>query len=92
MKINQLQLAKMSPDAHTLIFHCRKLPLILGLIGKFIYSSMIVVNTLQPSWPVNFIIYTATIPGAFTGADVAIFANAFSYISDITSVNGEFHN
>jgi PCFT/HCP family folate transporter-like MFS transporter 1/3 len=47
---------------------------------------MIVVNTLMPQWPVEYIIYTATIPSAFTGADVAIFASAFAYISDITSV------
>lgn len=64
-----------------------KLPLVIGLIGKFIYSAMIVVNTLNPSWPVEYIIYTATIPSAFSGADVAIFASAFSYISDITSLN-----
>lgn len=77
----------------------------MGLFGKFIYSSMVVVNTLQPTWPVDYVIYTATIPSAFTGAgkeikwinswtlqdlecflDVAIFASAFAYISDITSV------
>ena len=58
----------------------------MGMFGKFIYSTMIVVNTLQPSWPVEYIIYTATIPSAFTGADVAIFASAFAYISDVTSV------
>lgn len=46
---------------------------------------MIVVNTLMTSWPVEYVIYTATIPSAFTGADVAIFASAFTYISDITS-------
>lgn len=45
-----------------------KLPLLMGLFGKFIYSSMIVVNTLQPTWPVEYVIYTATIPSAFTGA------------------------
>lgn len=61
--------------------------MILGLSGKFIYSSMIVVNTLMTSWPVEYIIYTATIPSAFTGADVAIFASAFTYLSDITSQN-----
>lgn len=83
----------------------RKLPLLMGMFGKFIYSTMIVVNTLQPTWPVEYIIYTATIPCGFTGAgksfyktinrqfnvlfnfpDVAIFACAFAYISDITSV------
>lgn len=31
-------------------------------------------------------IYTATIPSALTGADVAIFASAFAYISDVTTV------
>ncbi|CRK99795.1 CLUMA_CG013103, isoform A [Clunio marinus] len=64
----------------------RKLTLLMGLFGKFIYSVMVVVNTLQPTWPVEYVIYTATIPSAFTGADVAIFASAFAYISDITSV------
>lgn len=37
------------------------------------------------SWPVEHIIYTASLPSAFTGADVAIFAAAFSYISDIST-------
>lgn len=64
----------------------RKLPLILGLIGKFIYSVMIVVNTRMTNWPVEYIIYTATIPSVLTGADIAIFASCFAYISDITSV------
>lgn len=57
----------------------------MGLIGKFIYSSMIVVNSLMTTWPVEFIIYTATIPSAMTGADVAIFASAFSYIADVST-------
>lgn len=39
------------------------------------------------TWPVEFIIYTATIPSAMTGADVAIFASAFSYIADISTQN-----
>ncbi|XP_029726146.1 proton-coupled folate transporter [Aedes albopictus] len=64
----------------------RKLPLILGLIGKFVYSVMIVVNTRMESWPVEYIIYTATIPSVLTGADIAIFASCFAYISDITTV------
>lgn len=46
---------------------------------------MIVINTLYVNWPVEYIIYTATIPSAFTGADVAIFANAFAYISDVST-------
>lgn len=32
------------------------------------------------------IMYTASIPSTFFGADVAIFAACFAYISDITSV------
>ncbi|XP_050298296.1 proton-coupled folate transporter isoform X2 [Anthonomus grandis grandis] len=62
----------------------RKLPLLMGLLGKLYYSVMIVVNSLQPTWPVEYIVYTATLPMAFTGADVAIFAAAFTYLVDIT--------
>lgn len=64
----------------------RKLPLIMGLVGKLIYSVMFVVNTYQTHWPLEYIIYTATIPSALTGADVAIFASCFAYISDVSSV------
>lgn len=64
----------------------RKLPLILGLVGKLVYSTMIVVNTRMTNWPVEYIIYTATIPSVLTGADIAIFASCFAYISDITTV------
>lgn len=35
----------------------------------------------------EYIIYTASIPGAITGADVAIFAASFAYISDVSTVN-----
>lgn len=63
----------------------RKLPLIIGLIGKLYYSLMIIVNAYQPLWPVEYVIYTATIPCALTGADVAIFASCFAYISDIST-------
>ncbi|XP_035794014.1 proton-coupled folate transporter-like [Anopheles albimanus] len=64
----------------------RKLPLVLGLCGKLFYSVMIVVNTRMPTWPVEYIIYTATLPSVLTGADIAIFASCFAYISDITTV------
>lgn len=37
-------------------------------------------------WPLEYVIYTATIPCAFTGGDVSIFASAFAYISDISDV------
>lgn len=64
----------------------RKLPLIIGLFGKLYYSLMIIVNANQPTWPLNYVVYTATIPAAFSGADVAIFASCFAYISDVSSV------
>uniref|UniRef100_V5I9A0 Proton-coupled folate transporter n=1 Tax=Anoplophora glabripennis TaxID=217634 RepID=V5I9A0_ANOGL len=63
----------------------RKLPLLLGLLGKLYYSAMIVLNTTQPHWPLEYVIYTATLPMAFTGADVTIFATAFTYLVDISS-------
>lgn len=64
----------------------RKLPLLMGLVGKFFYSTMIVVNARMTTWPVQNIIYSATLPSALTGADVAIFASCFAYISDISSL------
>ncbi|XP_017043048.1 proton-coupled folate transporter [Drosophila ficusphila] len=64
----------------------RKLPLLMGLVGKFVYSSMVVVNARMPTWPVQNIIYSATLPSALTGADVAIFASCFAYISDISTL------
>lgn len=64
----------------------RKFPLLMGLVGKFIYSTMVVVNAKMPTWPVENIIYSATLPSAMTGADVAIFASCFAYISDISTV------
>ncbi|XP_026833328.1 proton-coupled folate transporter isoform X1 [Drosophila erecta] len=64
----------------------RKLPLLMGLVGKFFYSTMIVVNAKMPTWPVQNIIYSATLPSSLTGADVAIFASCFAYISDISTL------
>lgn len=64
----------------------RKLPLILGLFGKFIYSFMIIVNTLKPDWNLNMVIYTASLPMGILGGDVIIFGSCFTYISDITTV------
>jgi MFS family permease len=63
----------------------RKLPLLIGLIGKLYYSAMIVVNATQDTWPLEYVVYTATLPMAFTGADVAIFAAAFTYLVDVSS-------
>ncbi|XP_015188482.1 PREDICTED: proton-coupled folate transporter [Polistes dominula] len=66
--------------------HGRKLPLIIGLIGKFLYSFMVIVNSFISSWNLNMVIYTASLPSAMLGGDVVIFASCFSYISDITTV------
>ncbi|KAJ8978071.1 hypothetical protein NQ317_000629 [Molorchus minor] len=63
----------------------RKLPLLMGLIGKLYYSTMVVVNTTQSDWPLEYVVYTATLPMAFTGADVAIFAAAYTYLVDVSS-------
>nr|XP_023016601.1 proton-coupled folate transporter [Leptinotarsa decemlineata] len=63
----------------------RKLPLLLGLFGKLYFSAMIVVNTLKKDWPVEYVIYTATFPSALTGADVAIFSAAITYLVDVSS-------
>lgn len=65
--------------------HGRKLPLIIGLLGKVVYSGMVVINTLMPNWDLFMIIYTASIPMGMLGSDVAIFASCFAYISDVSS-------
>lgn len=64
----------------------RKAPLLCGLFGKFIYSTMLAVNAHQRSWPVETILYTATLPCALTGADVAIFASCFAYMADVSTL------
>ncbi|KAI4501384.1 hypothetical protein M0802_003757 [Mischocyttarus mexicanus] len=66
--------------------HGRKLPLIIGLVGKFLYSFMVIVNSYISTWNLNMVIYTASLPMGMLGGDVAIFASCFSYISDITTV------
>lgn len=64
----------------------RKLPLMIGLSGKLIYSVMMVLNAYMINWPLKYIIFTATLPSALTASDVAIFASCFAYISDVSSV------
>lgn len=64
----------------------RKLPLVLGLLGKFIYSFMVVINSLMDNWNLNTIVYTASLPMGMLGGDVAIFGSCFAYISDVSSV------
>ncbi|XP_048516162.1 proton-coupled folate transporter [Athalia rosae] len=63
----------------------RKAPLVIALIGKLIYSGMIVVNSLMDTWNLNMVVYTASIPSAMLGSDVAIFASCFAYVSDVSS-------
>ncbi|XP_061704830.1 probable peptidoglycan muropeptide transporter SLC46 isoform X2 [Cydia pomonella] len=62
----------------------RKSIMLAGLIGKLYFSMMLTLNSMK-DWPVMYVIYTAKIPSAFTGADLAIFAGAFAYIADVSS-------
>ncbi|XP_073954643.1 lysosomal proton-coupled steroid conjugate and bile acid symporter SLC46A3 isoform X2 [Choristoneura fumiferana] len=64
----------------------RKTVILAGLIGKLYFSIMITVNSLK-DWPLEYMIYTAAFPSALTGADLAIFAGAFAYIADVSSLN-----
>ncbi|XP_031772693.1 thymic stromal cotransporter homolog isoform X2 [Apis florea] len=64
----------------------RKLPLIMGLLGKFIYSFMIVINSMMDTWNLNTVVYSATLPMGMLGGDVVIFGSCFAYISDISSI------
>ncbi|XP_055378625.1 proton-coupled folate transporter-like [Condylostylus longicornis] len=64
----------------------RKLPLLLGLTGKFIFYVMMIINENQPSWPLEYVIYTATLPCSLTGGDIAIFASSFAYITDVSTL------
>ncbi|XP_061934694.1 probable peptidoglycan muropeptide transporter SLC46 isoform X3 [Apis cerana] len=64
----------------------RKLPLIMGLLGKFIYSFMIVINSMMDTWNLNTVVYFATLPMGMLGGDVVIFGSCFAYISDISSI------
>lgn len=67
--------------------HGRKFPLLMGLFGKLLYSLMMILNAHMVNWPLEYVIFTATLPAALTGADVAIFASCFAYISDITTLD-----
>lgn len=64
----------------------RKLPLVLGLTGKLIYSFMIVINSMMDTWNLNMVVYTATLPMSLLGGDVAIFSSCFAYMSDVSSM------
>ncbi|CAK9826806.1 Proton-coupled folate transporter [Anthophora retusa] len=64
----------------------RKLPLLLGLLGKFVYSFMAVINSIMGTWNLNTLVYTASLPMGMLGGDVAIFGSCFAYISDVSTV------
>ncbi|KDR13825.1 Proton-coupled folate transporter [Zootermopsis nevadensis] len=64
----------------------RKLPLLLGLVGKLYYSVMIIVNALQDTWSLEVVLLSASLPSSLTGADLAIFAALFTYVADVTTV------
>ncbi|XP_046662157.1 proton-coupled folate transporter [Homalodisca vitripennis] len=63
----------------------RKLPMLLGLVGSVIYWAALLLNSLQDSWSLQMVLYTATFPAALTGGSLAIFMSAVSYVCDITS-------
>jgi len=43
-------------------------------------------SVFAESWPLETIIWTATFPSSLTGANLAVFSSAFSYLADVTSV------
>ncbi|XP_054277315.1 proton-coupled folate transporter [Macrosteles quadrilineatus] len=63
----------------------RKLTLLLGLFGSLYYWIALIVNSLQETWPLQTVLYTATFPAALTGSSLAIFMSAISYLCDITT-------
>lgn len=56
-----------------------------NIIRVFLNASSYILLFLE-TWPLEYIIYTAAIPGALTGSDVAVFASSFAYISDVSTV------
>ncbi|XP_059483676.1 proton-coupled folate transporter [Neocloeon triangulifer] len=63
----------------------RKGPMLVGLLGKLFFSIMFAVNAWQSTWPLYTLLWSATLPQAATGADLAIFMAAFSYVADVSS-------
>ncbi|XP_014256849.1 proton-coupled folate transporter-like [Cimex lectularius] len=63
----------------------RKLPMLIGLFGNLIYSTMIILNDLMDDWPVDVVLFTACLPCALTGGNLTVFMSAFSYLSDTTT-------
>lgn len=74
-----------------------KIIYVLGILlniyfGNIIFSDFFTIENISfffvvlDKWPVEYIIYIATIPSAITGVDIAIFASAFAYVSDVSTV------
>jgi MFS transporter, PCFT/HCP family, solute carrier family 46, member 3 len=59
----------------------KKYFIILGLFGKLIYSSMIIINAYC-EFSIVILLFTATLPCAFTGSDIIIISNSFAYLSE----------
>lgn len=65
----------------------RKLPLLLGLFGCFIYYFALFINAVFYQWPLETILYTACFPSALTGMNLSIFMACFAYLSDTTPID-----
>lgn len=59
----------------------KKYFIIFGLIGKLIYSSMVIMNSYFEC-SVLTLLFTATLPCALTGSDILIISNSFAYLSE----------
>lgn len=64
----------------------RKIPLIVGLLGKlYYYVAVVVISTLE--LPLEYILYGAIIPASLTGSDIAVLISIYAYTSDVTQKN-----
>lgn len=61
----------------------KKYFILLGLFGKLVYSVMIVINAYY-ELSVIMILFTASLPCAFSGSDILIISNSFAYLSERT--------
>lgn len=75
-------------STYVLVFYVFWKVLALNLTPKRVstISVSIKIPFVSPDWPVMYVVYTAVIPSALTGADLAIFAGCFAYIADVTSL------
>lgn len=63
----------------------RRYIILAGLFGKLYFSNVLTLTSLFSDWPIEYIIYFASLPCAFTGSDMAIFAGCFAHLADVSS-------